>query len=403
VIKKPAGSSTNARPTPTRVVGFEDGFSPINKVLREWFYEPDLQATRVLLGCAKAHYLSVGDPAWLFAIAPPGSGKTTMAIMGAAGLPETQMLSSFTSATLLSGFYGKREPGLLEKLGPTTADGKGTQTTEGNAIFLVKDFTTLLSMRREGRGEILAQLREIHDGEFSKTFGTGEKKVWRGRITILAALTPVIDRYYSVFSVLGERFLQLRWHRPASVEAGQRAIEQQGYEAKIRERLRVPIAKLFAESATTPPSISSKSTLRLANLAELVALARTHVFRSSYGNREIEYVPEPEANTRISKELGAIAKGIAALNRHTEVTEQDLQDVFRVGFDCIPDNRRKALLAVAKNESLNNLSIPRTLRDREVQELEALGLITSEKTLTDKASTLLQVADIVADGVKLTA
>jgi hypothetical protein len=31
---------------------------------------------------------------------------------------------------------------------------------------------------------------------------------------VIAAVTPVLDRHCSMFSVLGERFLQVRWHRP---------------------------------------------------------------------------------------------------------------------------------------------------------------------------------------------
>jgi hypothetical protein len=41
-----------------------------------------------VLGAIQAHRLNIGDPAWLFVVAPPGSGKTTMSIMGTCGLPE---------------------------------------------------------------------------------------------------------------------------------------------------------------------------------------------------------------------------------------------------------------------------------------------------------------------------
>jgi len=73
---------------------------------------------------------------------------------------------------------------------------------------LLKDFTTVLSMHREKRAKILAQLREIHDGMFKRNFGTDETKIWKGRITIIAAVTPVLDRHISIFAALGERFLQ---------------------------------------------------------------------------------------------------------------------------------------------------------------------------------------------------
>jgi hypothetical protein len=189
------------------------------RLLQQSFYKPDLQAIRIVLGAIQAHRLNIGDPAWLFVVAPPGSGKTTMSIMGTCGLPEVTMLGDFSENTFLSGFYGHKDPGILEKLGTTAKEGN-TSVTRGDGVFLAKDFTTVLAMRREKRGAILGQLREIHDGEFKRDFGTGESKIWRGRVTIIAAVTPVLDQFYAVFSVLGERFLQVRWHRPDSEEAG---------------------------------------------------------------------------------------------------------------------------------------------------------------------------------------
>jgi hypothetical protein len=319
----------------------------------------------------------MGDPAWLFIVAPPGTGKTTMSLMGAAGLPQVIALGDISENTLLSGFYGHQSPGLLEKLGPVTEEGQ-TYTTNGNAVLLVKDFTTVLSMRHEKRSAILGQLREIHDGEFKRDFGTGVSKIWRGRVTVIAAVTPVLDRYYSIFSVLGERFLQVRWHRPDSPEAGQWAIDQQGSEGAIRQEARDSIQQIFKWAHRRAPLLTGEQGKRIASLAEVVALGRTHVFRSGYGNREIEYVPESEANTRISKALAAIARGIAALHGREAVEEQDLQDALRVGFDSLPDSRRVLLLAASRRQNIVNVPIQRTVRDRTCEEMEALNLLVQD-------------------------
>ena len=368
--------------------------TPLNETLEEWFYKPDLQAIRIVLGTAKAHYLDIGDPAWLFVVAPPGAGKSTMSILSAGNLPEVVTLGDFSESTFLSGFYGHKEPGVLEKLGETTQDGD-TYVSEGNGIFLVKDFTTVLAMRREKRSVILSQLREIHDGEFKRTFGTGDTKIWRGRVTVIAAVTPALDRKYSIFSTLGERFLQVRWHRPDSPVAGEWAIRQQGYETEIREQLKEAIGEIFSQSSQKPPVLSSEMTRRVACLAEVVAIARTHVYREGFGNRDIEYVPEAEANTRISKGLAAMAKGIAAVNRRNEVAEQDLQDVFRVGLDCVPDVRRKVLIAAIAGQDLKALNIPWTVKDRAFEELKELRILKDSPnplSLTDSIQSLLETA-----------
>src|SRR5262245_2111500 len=93
------------------------GLQLLEQRLTKYFYKPDIQAVRIVLGTVQAHSLNIGDPAWLFVVAPPGSGKTTMSIMGSSGLPNVIMLGDFTENTFLSGFYGHQTPGMLEKLG----------------------------------------------------------------------------------------------------------------------------------------------------------------------------------------------------------------------------------------------------------------------------------------------
>jgi len=372
-------------------------FENLSTVLTSYFYKPDLTAIRIVLGTIQAHRLNIGDPAWLFVVAPPGCGKTTMSIMGACGLPEVRMLGDFTENTFLSGFYGHKEPGVLEKLGRTEKSGD-TSVTHGNAVFMAKDFTTVLSMRREKRAAILGQLREIHDGEFRRAFGTGETKIWKGRVTIVAAVTPALDTHYSVFSVLGERFLQVRWHRPDSEDAGIWAIQQQGNEASIREKLVKAYAETFDQAAMITPQLSHNMQRRLASLAEIIALARTHIFRNSYGSREIEFTPEAEANTRISKGLAGVAKGIASVMQHTQVEESDLQDSFRVGLDCLQDYRRKVFLSVTRRRDVRLLSIPQTMLKRELENLQQLNIIEeieSNFVLTPRIAKLWHEANIV--------
>ena len=84
---------------PQRRENRDDSFGVLNDVLRRWFYKPDLQAIRIVMGTLKAHYLDIGDPAWLFVVAPPGSGKTSVSIMGTSDLPDVAVLSDLTENT----------------------------------------------------------------------------------------------------------------------------------------------------------------------------------------------------------------------------------------------------------------------------------------------------------------
>ena len=353
-------------------------FVPLNNVLLKWFEAPDLQAVRIVLGAARTHYLNIGDPVWLFLVAPPGSGKTTMNIMATSGLPQVLMIGDLTPNTFLSGMHGAHNPGILEQLGGKQIEENKLKIVTGNALFLLKDFTTVLSMRPDKKAEILSQLREIYDGQYTKSFGTGVTKQWNGRISILAAVTPIIDRHYSIFNTLGERFLQVHWHRPP-LQAGIAAQKQQGKEGQIRNQLKKQVRKLFLDSTVngnkrTPPKLPKKKLERMASFAEIIAKARTHVYRDRY-SRQIDYVPEAEANTRIAKQLSALEKGIASLEQKPSVTEAELQDIFRVGLDCLPPNRRKIIVSALTEEAIQDEK--RLNLWRSAEELVALGMLES--------------------------
>ena len=97
-----------------------------------------------------------GDPVWLFLVGAPGSAKTE--IIRTLRTSKTYSLSSLTQHTLISGLKTKGDdPSLLPKL-----DGK---------VLVIKDFTTVLSGRRDVRTEICGQLRDIYDGFCEKSFG----------------------------------------------------------------------------------------------------------------------------------------------------------------------------------------------------------------------------------------
>jgi len=125
-------------------------FEPLNKLLLKWFEAPDLQAVRIVLGAARTHFLNIGDPVWLFLVAPPGSGKTTMNIMATSGLPQVLMIGDLTPQTFLSGMHGADNPGILEQLGGKQVTRGKLKFVSGDALFLLKDFTTVLSMRPSG-------------------------------------------------------------------------------------------------------------------------------------------------------------------------------------------------------------------------------------------------------------
>ena len=119
-------------------------------VFDELLYLPDHGAVLVALAGIVANY-ATGDPVWPLLVGPPGCGKSEI-ISALTGAPGVWSLSSLTPQTLLSGFERKGTPAsLLLQIGEF-------------GILAFKDLTTVLTMHREARAQIVGQLREVADG-----------------------------------------------------------------------------------------------------------------------------------------------------------------------------------------------------------------------------------------------
>jgi hypothetical protein len=280
----------------------------VEAVYMKWYQLDDLEPVHVALGTVAANQLE-GDPLWQFLVAAPGSLKTEI-IRSLSGIDCIYPLSNLTPQTFASGFQTKgEEPSLLMKL-----DGR---------VLSLKDFTTVLTMHRDKRGEILAQLREIYDGHYRKEFGNAKVVDWTGKLGLIAGVTPIIDTYHSVAQVLGERFLLYRLRAPDALTVAKRSMRQQGAESVMREQI-----------VAIPETIED----RLAALAVFTAKARSGVVWDARGS-DIEYVPEPEGPGRLAKQFATLARGLAVVRDTAAVSETDYATVHRVAHDTVPAHR----------------------------------------------------------------
>jgi hypothetical protein len=357
----------------------ESNWSAVETALLDHHFRPDLQAARAVYAGIAAHRLS-GTPVWIMNVAPPGSMKTEL-IQALKGQKRFQLIDDLTPNTFLSGQIldpkkkaTTRSPSLLHRIG---SDG----------ILGYADFSTVLAMNPDKRNPILAAMRRIYDGEFSREYGTAERlkdRTWTGRITFTTAATPAIDDYYSIFQSLGERFLLVRSARPDGVDSARSAMRQNITQAK--QDLRAAVDQLFSGLPDYEPGINTQDFDGIAHLAEFTVRARTHVPRNSYGKKEIRYVPEAEAPTRLAQQLCQVAKGSALLGNRDTVAREDLMLVKRVALDCIPAVRRKILVAVIDGSiaadgefQFSSIDLPKVTRFYAAEDLEALDLLENCK------------------------
>ena len=206
----------------------------------QWFGDDyDLGALNVVLCAAAAEKLS-GDPPWVLVVGGSGGAKTESVVpLAGAG---AHIISTINGeAALLSGTPAKSRAknasgGLLRKIG-------------GSGVLVVKDFTSILSMNRDTRALVLAALREIYDGRWSRNVGTdgGFTLTWDGRIVVIGAVTTAWDSAYQVVSTMGDRFVLVRLrtgdYRRA---AGQQAMRNVSHETRMRQHLSEITGKLLA-------------------------------------------------------------------------------------------------------------------------------------------------------------
>ena len=283
----------------------------------------------VILGAVVANRFQ-GDPVWLFIVGPPGGSKTET-LRSLSNWPEIYTLSTLTASTLISGLVSRdgSDPSLLPKL-----DGK---------VLVIKDFTAILDMHREARQQILGDLRDAYDGEMGKAFGSeaGTRR-YKSKFGLIGAVTPAIDRYTSVGQQLGERFLKFRLAEGGARDRVSRALQNSGREADMRRDLaEAAEGVLFAcdirdeRQITIPADVSEL----IIDLADVLARLRSVVSRDGY-TKAITYVPVPEIGTRLAKQFGKLARGVAVVRSKDIVDADEFGLLCRIARDTMPSNRK---------------------------------------------------------------
>jgi hypothetical protein len=360
------------KPEPAEPISLAEAHSVFCKWLGDDYDTDALDA--MLAAAAVEKFTDGGDPVWLLLVSGPGNAKTeTVQALDGIGAIVTSAISS--DAALLSGTPQHERTkgatgGLLRKIGE-------------RGVLVIKDVTSILSMDRNLRAKVLAALREVYDGRWSREVGSGGGATlgWRGRIAVVGAVTTAWDTAHAVISTMGDRFVLLRMdstiHRLA---AGRKAIGNTGDEAQMRGELAKAAAGAIAGMSTEPITVSEAETDVLLAAADLVALARTGVEYDYRG--DVIDAHAPEMPTRFAKQLGQIVRGGVAIG-------MDRADALRLAIRCARDSMPPLRLAIIDDLALHPRSTtsdvrkridkPRTTVDRQLQALHMLSVVTCDE------------------------
>ena len=352
----------------------------VKRVITKWLVLDDDRVIDVMFAVMVANQIKT-DPNWLLLIGSPSQAKTEL-LRSLDGHPKAYFLSNLTPATLVSGIKPKKneeDPSLLLKL-----DGK---------TVVLKDFTTVLSMRSENQAEILSQLREIYDGQYSKAFGNGKIVEWKGHVGLIGAVTPVYDKHYAVIGSLGDRFLLYRTKNSDGRKMGLQAQKIVGREEEMRAEIHEEVHRFlnqFDDLGNIEFKNNDTINSMIVDLACFVAYARCPVERD-YRNQNIQYLPMPEGTPRLVKQFTQIGMGLMLIHDKS-VLDLELYEILKkIGSDLLPAHRFKILKHLndqnifecmhdwqKTKDIADQINIPSTTTKMALEDLMIVGLLNRE-------------------------
>jgi hypothetical protein len=352
------------------------------EVFEHWLVLPSRTPVYAVLGTVAANYLS-GDPVWLGLVAPPSSAKTEI-LNSISSLPNMVPIATLTVGALLSGTSTKNRA--------KGAKGGLLRTIDKFGIASLKDFGSVLSMHTETRGEVIAALREIFDGSWTRHLGTdgGRTLHWQGKLGLVFGSTPAIDAFHAVIGSLGDRWLLSRM---APVTGKAQFIQARKHSgatvAQMRKELAEAVAALFAGRKAEPQKLTDDEADRIGDAISLAVRLRGTVERDRR-TRDLEMVLGAEGTARIGLSLEQLLYGLDVLGVDRD-TAMDV--VLSVALDSVPPIRRRAYEAVCKYDDPTKypdgppetkdialeLGLPTTTARRALEDLVAYGLIDRRK------------------------
>jgi predicted transcriptional regulator len=380
-------------------------FTTLQEVFDTHLLLEDRGLVRVITGAFIGNQMKQ-DPVWLMIVGSSSGGKTETLMRFAnvhkKGKPLCAIVSDISSAGLLSGQRGSEQEAILPRV------------DKNGGMLLFKDFTSIISKRKEDRAILLGQLREVYDGEFVRNLGNGVKK-WKGKVGVIGASTGVIYSALQEMGAMGERLVMYQIKQPSRKKVMNFVWDREDTGKDGREEMdkavRAYIENVFIYLEKEKPIVVLPQDVRerLSDIADFCTLARSPVLRNYKGDLIVE-VPDPEMPMRTAKQLINIAKAFMVMNQYDNIgpilTPLDMSILFKIALDSIPNTYRDVLRTLTKysyggslTAIAGEMSMPNeTIRYR-LQDLEARKLIKkeySDKLRTDVYSIIPEYAQIMA-------
>jgi hypothetical protein len=363
--------------------------------------EDMIDTLKIIFGVYYANRLP-GPPVWMFAVGPPGAGKTEIVqSLDGLGKEKVEFVSNLTSKTLLSGFnQGERDPSQLPKW--------------NDKLVILKDYTEILTKNDAEKDEIVGTLRGAWDGRAEKHFGNGISRVYDNlRFGVIACVTPEI--YADNSAAMGDRFLKWNMTRAASKRhdnAIYRVIHNVMEGIYERESIETAAARLCARDVLLEdlPRPTAEFQAKLVGLVQIMSRLRVEIRTDN--NDRLTHRPDSEIGTRPALGLMRLGYGLVAalekdswddeiwnlLERVAFSTSVGFNvDVFRTMVRALEDDEEY----LTSREISQRTSINRNTLSNHLTTLELLDVITRTQIPGDgenaQAKFVFKLTDVITD------
>ncbi len=286
------------------------------------------------------------EPIWTMIVAPSSGGKSTI-VAPTVACPAVHFLDDLTEKSLLSGYKIKgKEMSLLKII--------------GSGVICFSDFTAILSKNPISKAEILAQLRLVYDGNFTRRTGTGEIK-WSGKIGCIAACTPDIYFQMETARSQGERMLYYWMNQPTDDEIVDKQEEVQMSSREISEEMQPLYAEymegIIAHSqkdGVPDLKMTPEQTLEIKEAAKFCVNAKATIRLDFKTGLPDSIVNKPGVG-RDRKMLQTVLHALLLManyeNGTTEVTEEMVKIIKKCAWSSVSRERRKILEILTKYDT----------------------------------------------------
>ncbi len=354
----------------------------VKELFRSLYYFEDDTAIDLVLGIVAGNHFD-DDPLWLHIVSPPSAGKTEL-LFSLQRCPAAFFLSDFTPNALISGYKDPPNDNATAAACTEAKDYSLLPQLDGK-VLVTKDFSIIHDKPAETRAQTLSILRDVYDGFASRALGNCDVKGFHSRFNYLTGMTPEIEKSWSL-NTLGERFLIYRLHVPDRRRHARQALlnslDPKRGVTTIRGRIQDAVAAYLARVPKIKPAVSGEMLEKIIDLADLLATARTYVWRDK--NDDIPCLPQAELAARVAKQLMRIGRSVALVRCRKSVTADEFSLMKRVALDSIPTNRRHLLFVLWQNranpEPLDTFTravsrISSSTVRRELENLSELGAV----------------------------